>query len=150
VPLIVRGPGVARGRRSPSLISTLDLVALFYRCAGLDIPPSVQGLDPTPVLADPESTLRTHVFSELANRVMVREDRFKYVHYSDHPCELYDLRADPTEQRNLASDAAFTDEVARLRGLLVEHALDNDALRAREALVEPDRLRTWATIRGRR
>jgi arylsulfatase len=145
VPLLVRGPGVARGQRCASLVSTLDLVPLFYRSCGLEPPDSVQSVDPTPLLAEPDATLRTHVVSELANRVMVRDDRFKYVHYRYHPCELYDLRADPTEQRNLAFDPDMVAEVARLRALLVEHALGNDARRAIEAVVEPDRLRIWAT-----
>ena len=79
---------------------------------------------------------------------MVRDDRFKYVHYKDHSCELYDLQEDPDETRNLADDPTAGGEVARLRGLLVEHALENDACRAVAAQVESDwRLRTQAPSR---
>jgi hypothetical protein len=51
----VRGPGVTPGGRCPALISTLDLVPLFYRTCGLEPPPVVQGIDPTPLLRDPSA-----------------------------------------------------------------------------------------------
>jgi choline-sulfatase len=137
VPLLARGPGVARGGRCASLISTLDLVPLFYRTCGISAPPTVQGIDPTPALEDPSQTLRTHVCSELMGRAMVRDDRFKYVHYHDHSCELYDLQHDRQEQQNLASDPAYANELARLRALLVEHAMENAACRATAAEVGP-------------
>ncbi|HEX2517207.1 MAG TPA: sulfatase-like hydrolase/transferase [Chloroflexota bacterium] len=144
VPLLVRGPGVTPGGRCPALISTLDLVPLFYRTCGLEPPPVVQGIDPTPLLRDPFAPGRAFVFSELQGRTMVRDERFKYVHYRDRECELYDLQADPTEERNLAPDPAHTGELARLRGLLVEHALENSACRAVAAQREPAWHRNWA------
>lgn len=104
----------------------------------------MQGIDPTPVLQDPAATLRTHVYSELQGRAMVRDDRFKYVHYKERACELYDLQEDPTEEHNLAADASYTNDVARLRGLLVEHALDNASCRATAAQQEPAWHRSWA------
>ena len=55
IPLLVRGPGVTPGGRCPALISTLDLVPLFYRTCGLEPPPVVQGVDPTPLLRDPSA-----------------------------------------------------------------------------------------------
>jgi choline-sulfatase len=70
-------------------------------------------------------------------RAMVRDDRFKYVHYRDHSCELYDLQQDPEEQRNLAAEPAQAGELARLRALLVEHAMENAAGRATAAEVGP-------------
>lgn len=144
VPLIVRGPGVAGGGRCASLVSTLDLVPLFYNTCGTTAPPTLQGVDPTPLLRDPSGTLRSHVFSELLGRAMVRDDRYKYIHYRDHSCELYDLHHDPQERRNLAADEGCAGQVARLRALLVEHALENDACRATTAQVAPE----WHRSRG--
>ena len=143
IPLLVRGPGVARGGRCRSLISTLDLVPLFYATCGAPRPPTVQGIDPTPLLADPEGTLREYVCSELLGRIMVRDDRLKYVHYADGSAELYDLQEDPTEEHNLAGDPGRAPDVARLRGLLVEHALQNDAGRAVAAQVPASWHRAW-------
>jgi arylsulfatase len=130
VPLLVRGPGVARGARCAALVSTLDLVPLFYRTCGVEVPAAVQGVDPTPLLADPSGRLRTHVVSELQGRVMVRDERYKYVQYQGAVSELFDLQEDPREVRNLASDLAHAGEVARMRALLVEHFMASDATRA--------------------
>ena len=38
---------------------------------------------------------------------MVRDKRFKYIHFAALPPLLFDLEADPHETRNLASDPAF-------------------------------------------
>jgi arylsulfatase A-like enzyme len=125
VPLIARGPGVTAGQRCPSLVSLLDLVPLIYRTCGVEPPPTLQGLDLFPLLANPAATLRDAVFSETMGRAMVRDERYKYAHYADGDSELYDLADDPTELRNLAADPAHAAEAARLRALLVEHFLAN-------------------------
>ncbi|MGH2355576.1 MAG: sulfatase family protein [Chloroflexota bacterium] len=152
VPLIVRGPGVAAGQRCRSLVSTLDLVPLFYQTCGVEAPPTLQGMDVSPLLADPSDTLRHTVFSESAGAVMVRDDRFKYVHYADGDAELYDLGSDPTEVTNLAGNAEYALEVARLRALLVEHALRNNSARARSVArpPEPQRVALEAAYRRER
>jgi hypothetical protein len=46
---------------------------------------------------------------------MLREGRFKYVAFPDAPEVLFDLRADPGEQHNLASDPAHAAVVEDLR-----------------------------------
>jgi len=38
---------------------------------------------------------------------VVRDDRFKYVHFSGLPALLFDMREDPAELRNLADDPAY-------------------------------------------
>jgi arylsulfatase A-like enzyme len=130
VPLIVRGPGVAAGARCHSLVSTLDLVPLFYRMCGVEAP-AIQALDLSPLLPDPSQTLRETVVSENQGAVMVRDQRFKYVHYRNGDGELYDLGSDPNELVNLVRHSEYALEVSRLRGLLVEHALECQAARAR-------------------
>ena len=133
VPLIVRGPGVASGERSPSLVSTLDLVPLFYRTCGVEAPPHLQGADIAPALANPSVTVRDVVFSENLGSTMAFDGRWKFVQYADGDLELYDLDSDPHELRNLAFDDdkhANDAEISRLRGHLVAHALRNNRVRA--------------------
>jgi arylsulfatase len=138
VPLIVRGPGVAAGRRCGALVSLLDVVPLIYRTCGVEPPRTLEGLDLTPLLRDPSGSIRDSVVSEIQGRVMVRDDRFKYAHYEDGDAELYDLAADPTEERNLVGDPSYQSDIARLRGLLVEHALRRAASHAARNAKPPE------------
>ena len=141
VPLIIRGPGVVQGRRCASLVSTLDLVPLFYKTCGVEPPPTLQGIDIKPALSDPSVTLRETVFSENIGATMVRDDRWKYVHYANGDAELYDLHHDPDEINNLAPVPDHQAEVSRLRALILEHFLANQRQHARsvERPSEPQR-----------
>lgn len=152
VPLIIRGPGVASGTRCQSLVSHLDLLPLFYRHCGVAAPSSLEGIDASPLLADPTASIRDIVFSEIQGRAMVRDRRFKYAHYANGDSELYDMEADPTEERNLATDPAANGEAARLRGLLVEHSLHQHVFRAMplEKSPEPPRAKIEAAYRRER
>ena len=125
VPLIVRGPGVPSGQRSPALVSTLDLVPLFYRACDAELPPTLQGEDIAPLFDNPTSSIRDAVFSEIQGRTMVLTKEYKYGHYADGSAELYDVVADPHELKNLAGDPQYREAEHHLRGLLVEHWLGN-------------------------
>jgi len=141
VPLLIRGPGVPAGQRSPALVSTLDLVPLFYRACDAPLPQTLQGEDITPLFANPASSIRNAAFSEIQGRTMVLTGDYKYVHYADGSAELYDVAADPQELTNLASDPQHRDAEHHLRGLLVEHSLANLPLQARANDQPPYRVR---------
>lgn len=53
----------------------------------------------------PKTELPHQDFSYLHNAVMVRSARWKYIHHLTDMDELYDLEADPREERNLAAPA---------------------------------------------
>ncbi len=46
---------------------------------------------------------------------MIREGDFKYVHIAGADGQLFDLRADPGEWKNLSGDPRYTEMGARLR-----------------------------------
>lgn len=127
VPLIVRGPGVAAGTRCESLVSSLDYVPLFYSACGVEPPDTLQGRSLAPLLADPTLPHRDIVFSENMGSQMVRDARYKYAHYATGESELYDLETDPGEITNLARSREHAETAAHMRGLLVEHNLQNHA-----------------------
>lgn len=103
VPLMIRWPGPDReGRRIEGLVQTIDLFPTLLRAAGVAVPPQDgQNLEKT----------RRAVFAEHADRLgaMVRTRDFKYIEQGP---QLYDLKADPGETKNLAG-----------RGLAVEREL---------------------------
>ena len=61
---------------------------------------------------------------------MVRQDRYKLIHYVGHAPELFDVEADPEERDNLAQKAEFAAVHERLDAML-RTVLDPDAADAK-------------------
>ena len=142
VPLLMRGPGVPGGQRCPALVSTMDIVPLFYRSCGITPPGSLQSADISDLLDNPTATIREAAFSEISNRAMVHTLQHKYVHYADGSAELYDLEANPCETRNLAGNPQYGETENHLRGLLLQHWLRNHRFQARTVSVPQYRVRS--------
>ncbi|MEE2753278.1 MAG: sulfatase-like hydrolase/transferase [Candidatus Latescibacterota bacterium] len=130
VPLIIRGQGITQGTRSSSLVSTLDLVPLFFETSETDQPPTLQGEDIRPVFSDPAATIREYAYSEIGGRMMVRSLTHKYAHYNDGSAELYDLVKDPNEITNLVGDSVYSGLESALKAKLVEHSIACQANRS--------------------
>lgn len=56
----------------------------------------------------------------LGATVMMRGERFKYVWHRDDIDELYDLREDSAEMRNLVHDSQQANRIAEMRRSIVE------------------------------
>jgi arylsulfatase A-like enzyme len=114
VPLIVAGPGVARGVRSRALVELMDLAPTLMDAAGLSRHPGMQARSLWPLLTaerDPH-TLHEDVYCEYYSAMpwhrdpaphltMLRTGQYKLV--AAHGLgtgELYDLAADPAETHN--------------------------------------------------
>jgi len=106
VPLIVRWPGrVAAGVRDDEhLVSGMDFAPTVCDYAGVEPLPKSRGRSLRPVLEGRDVAWRDYIVA--SNRItgrMVRSRDHKYITYRDSPTEqLFDLRADPWETRNLA------------------------------------------------
>ncbi len=125
VPLIVRGPGAQAGARCAGLVSTIDMVPLFYQTCGVEAPTGLQGENLRALLDDPTASIRERVFCELQGRTMVRDERYKYAYYASGEAELYDMQEDPDEIENLAVRPKMATIENRMRGYLLEHEFDN-------------------------
>jgi arylsulfatase A-like enzyme len=126
-PAILRWPGrVAPGRRAGALVSSVDFVPSVLELAGVEAPDSLEGRSFLPVV-DADREVREHVFAESVRSPqdgggtwqMVRDERFKLVQFTDREEErLYDLDADPHEQRDLAELPEYAEVAERLRARL--------------------------------
>lgn len=123
VPLIVVGPQVAEpGRTVETPVPLLDIMPTLLDAAGAPLPESIRGTSLLPVLQGDEPPERA-IYSESPARRTSYDD--KALHLDDYKLvynvkldlvELYDLRADPDEQHDLAATepartAAMRDEV---------------------------------------
>lgn len=115
VPLIVRGPGVAKGVVPTQLVANIDLAPTFLELAGLPPSESMQGRSLTPLLrgetpADWRSSVYYRYYHDPGDHNTrahygVRTATHKLIYYwTKDAYELYDLTRDPNEQHNLLFD----------------------------------------------
>jgi N-acetylglucosamine-6-sulfatase len=115
VPLVMRGPGVPRGRTA-ALASIVDLAPTVAGWAGADVPDFVDGRSLEPVLIGEPADWRNAVLVEhhhgRPNRTdgppafkALRADGLAYVEYADGWRELYDLETDPHQLDNRVTEA---------------------------------------------
>jgi arylsulfatase A-like enzyme len=107
VPLIVRGPGVPQGVHRPQLVSNVDLAPTIAAVGGASPDIVTDGISLLPVLeanAPLSRALLFETFSNSRNYRGVRIGHWAYFRYvTTREVEFYDLRRDPYELENLAS-----------------------------------------------
>jgi tetratricopeptide (TPR) repeat protein len=126
VPLILRGPGVPRGRTVPGVVSLASLAPTLLALAGLPPLEETDGVDLRARFeggaAEGEAyaeSLATQLDHGWAPLHALRTPRHHYVR-APRP-ELYDVAADPDERRNLLGDGPHPEADAadaRIAGLL--------------------------------
>ncbi len=129
VPLVWRWPGgVARpGRTSRALVEAVDVVPTLLECAGIQIPPRLQGRSLAPLLAgDAPDGDRDSALMEHAGWKNLRTARYRYVVEAGGKEVLFDLAADPGEYADLAGDPAHAGILAELRGRLLQRLIERE------------------------
>lgn len=131
VPLIVRAPGAAmdagRGRVVEAFTENVDLMPTFLDALGLDVPAQCDGASLMPFLdggaparwrdaAHWEYDFRDVADASLENHLdiafdechlaVIRDARYKYVHFAALPPLFFDIANDPDERNDLAGDPA--------------------------------------------
>ena len=119
-PLIVAGPGVPAGKSTDAFVYLLDLFPTVCQLAGVAPPAKVAGSSLEPVWAGRQVKVRDSVFLPFSGVMRaVRDDRWKLIVYPPiNHRQLFDLRADPNETRDLAADPKAAGEIERLTGLM--------------------------------
>lgn len=112
VPLMMDVPGIKSGRSS-SIVELVDIFPTLSDLAGLEIPSSVEGKSLVPVLEDPTAKVKSGAIS-FNKGASLRTARWHFMKYNDGSTELYDMREDPKQFTNLASDTAHSEVAKRL------------------------------------
>jgi choline-sulfatase len=121
IPLLMRVPGLPRGRRNSTIVSNVDIAPTLGELCALRAPNVPDGKSFVADLRNPDQTRDTRVFSEYnlgrpAAKYMIREGQWKYCYYTHDIAELYDLKADPQEMRNLGAVPEFKSKTEELKG----------------------------------
>jgi N-acetylglucosamine-6-sulfatase len=129
VPLMIRGPGIPRGRTSSQLVWNGDLAPTILQATGAKPAWEPDGESLWPFLRDPGLRVKRDVVLEgppLGRKspaprfTGLRTPRYVYVEYLWGDRELYDLRRDPAELHNLAGQASARRLQQRLARRLAE------------------------------
>ena len=129
VPLIIFDPRLPRSRRGrtvDAMTLNIDFAPTVLSMADLPIPPAMQGVSLEPLLREkPPAGWRTEFFFEhhynpkiIPPSEGIRGERWVYMRWLPPNAEieeLYDLRWDPLEQRNLAHDPSRAATLNKLR-----------------------------------
>lgn len=118
-PLIVSGPGVRRGR-SDALAYLLDLFPTVCDLIGTEVPAGLDGKSLKRVIEGKESGVRSSLFLSYRDvQRAVRDDRWKLIRYPQvDVTQLFDLREDPHETRDLAGEPGQAARIERMTALL--------------------------------
>ena len=120
VPLVLAGPGLARGQRIDALCYLHDLFPTTCELAGLRVPDTVESASLAPLLAGTTRQGRDSVFGAYRHlQRMVRTPRWKLVRYPyANKTQLFDMQADPWETKDLSADPQQAARIAELNAQL--------------------------------
>lgn len=126
VPLIVRTPDGPRSLRIHENVSLVDILPTLLEVASVPVPSGLPGSSLWGAVQGGEVT-RRDVFSEyhaqgvLDGAFMLKRDEWKYIYYAGgHPPQLFNVRDDPGELRDLGQDPAYSAMRMALHRALLE------------------------------
>jgi len=143
VPFIVKGPGIAPGKRVEGNIYLLDVLPTFCDLAGVEIPHTVQGISFAPVLKGEKNSIRDVMFGVYSGGAKpgmrcVKKGDWKIIKYdlrmsngSIMKTQLFNLAENPNEflpehqkrgemETNLANNPKYADKLKEMEALLLE------------------------------
>ena len=119
VPFIWAGPGIAKGATADVTVSLIDMYPALVDLCGLPKPDhDLEGVSIAKTLQDPASAKDRDVYlphMEPGSYAIMNRD-WRYIHYADDTEELYDVKGDPNEWHNLASNPEHEAIKKQLRG----------------------------------
>ena len=130
IPMLMRFPGLVKaGTTESRMVLNLDVAPTLLEASGVPVPGYMQGRSWLPLFEQSAPAWRDAFLYEYyeypavhcarKNRG-VRTDRWKLIHFWEQPeeWELYDLKNDQDEVKNLAGNSRYKDEFAFLKDRL--------------------------------
>ena len=117
VPFVVHYPRLIKPGIRDGFSSHVDLLPTLVSIAGGDVPDGVEGKDLTPALLDASQKVNDFAVVECTLVTSIITDRWKIgFHHFNGDGDLYDLKNDPAELKNLFDDPAY----AEIRNILAK------------------------------
>ena len=119
-PLLIKWPGVTKpGSVNKDLVSNVDFAETMLDMAGVKVPADMQGMSMVPVLKGktPGNWRKEHYYHyyeypavhSVKRHYGISTERYKLIHfYNDiDEWELFDMKTDPMEMKNVYNDPAY-------------------------------------------
>lgn len=145
-PFIIRYPGVVKPRTVvPQLISNVDFAPTFLQIEGVPVPKEMQGKSFLPILKNPDVKTRSSVYyhyyeypaeHSVMKHFGIRTTRYKLIRFygQQNFWELYDLKTDPHEMKNLYGQKAYAVITVNLKKQLKNLTIQNKDTEAGDIL----------------
>ena len=130
IPFLARYPAWFKaGSTNDAVILNVDIAPTMMEIAGAKLPLNVRGKSLMPLFRGKATAVRQDFYCEYFEEAgfpriptwhAVRTDRWKYIEYPSNAAwaELYDLKADPYEMKNLVAEPAARAEKKKLQARL--------------------------------
>ena len=122
VPFFIAGPGLAKGCRTSAFANLRDIYPTVCELAGIAIPETVEAKSLTPILRDQHKIIHKAGYGYFRDvQRMFQTEQWKLVFYPKiNRYQLFDLKADPYEQKNLIKVKGHQARVAVMRQSLIQ------------------------------
>lgn len=152
VPFLWARPGVAKGAKSDATVSLIDVYPTLVELCGLPKPDQkLEGESLARTLANPASAKDRNVYLQHMNPeeyAVINRD-WRYIRYGEDGEELYDLKTDPHEWDNLATNPEHAARKVELRRFApTTFAEPAQKLNARQDLVIEGETFHWEKGKG--
>jgi arylsulfatase A-like enzyme len=143
-PLLIKWPGTTKpGSINKDIVSNLDFAETILDMAGVKVPSDMQGMSMVPVLKGktPSTWRKEHYYHyyeypavhSVKRHYGISTDRYKLIHfyYDIDEWELYDLKSDPQEMKNVYNDPAYAsvrEDLHKRLKKIMEKYKDSDEL----------------------
>lgn len=133
VPMILSGPGIPINKKTEGFTYLSDITPTIFDYLQLPRPSSVEGRSLLPVIQDPSKKVRSSIYNVYGHwsRSIKSEDGFKLIVYNVDgiaTTQLFNLKIDPWEIKDLSKDQAYSEKIMQMRQLLKQQmaaAFDN-------------------------
>lgn len=129
VPLIIAGPGIAKGKRTDALVYLYDAFPTLCELAGYPVPSELDGEPFTLAARGNAFKGRDHLLFAYANlQRALRQGEFKLIRYNVNGAskvQLFNIKDDPYETKNLADDTRWQSKMNALTALMAQTMQQN-------------------------
>jgi arylsulfatase A-like enzyme len=131
-PLLMRYPKLIKaGTTLDQLAMNIDVAPTFLELGGVPVPKTIQGRSLLPLFKDNKAPWRNSILTEYFQEKMyprtpswtaVRTGDWKLIHYKDLEAmdELYNLKSDPYELKNLIKDSSAQKTLTQIKAELAK------------------------------